>query len=158
MAIYFNTFYTSESSFLQIEKKIINKSFLKYFNFLILFISLLSLVFQYEEQIDESNRNITNSSIINVENPTRENFYNKNNKVILIEIINFIDEEDINDFIEEVKKELKNLNEYNASVTVKRSKFGVIKELSIKNIDDYNNLKSIFEKIQYDNNIIVTIE
>jgi hypothetical protein len=177
MAKYVNTFYTEENNF-QLEKKIWNKSFIKYFNIIILFVSLLSLV-EYEEK---TNNNINNQTFNKTSfNNINDEFVDKNNnenntnqtvntlitnnpivqsndKVILIEIINFIEEEDINDFIDEVKKELKNLNEIQANIILKRSKFGIIKELKITNIKNYNNLKTIFEKIQYDNNIIVTIE
>lgn len=151
MAKYFNTVYTKESNFLQLEKKTNNKSFLRYFNFLIIFISLMSLVLEYEQATNRINNeeiNINSNLDLNIEN----------NKIILIEIINSISEEEIDDFIYEVKKELTNLKEYNGTVSVIRSKLGIVKELKINNIKDYNNLKIIFEKIQYDNNIIVTIE
>jgi hypothetical protein len=191
MAKYFNTFYTNEGNFLQIEKTTFKKSIVKYFNFLILFISLLSLVIYYEEINGKIpsviNENISNENINN-ENVKNENLINDNvkidnkinsniletssqfspkegkkevqtnNKIILIEIVKFIDEEDITDFIDDVKKELKDLKEIKATILINRSKFGVIKQVKIQDIEDYNNLKTIFEKIQYDSNIIVTIE
>jgi hypothetical protein len=144
MAKYFSTQVLTLTTFPQENKNENLNNFIQYLNIFFLITSISSLFLH----------NYTDHHIII--NPIIEHKQIKQHSIDL-HLLSPLKEEEISRFILDTLHQLFIMKENNAIVDVKRNKSGIATDIIITNVTNYLNLKNLFNKIQYDNNILVQI-
>lgn len=158
MAKYFSTNYLKKTVFdqrlTQSSKKIF--TFLKYFNIALLVLTVVALVNNFNMS---SVTNEINTGLTNITQAT-DNVISKavQHNTIKIQFLVPVKEKDISTFVSDVFDQLESMNENNASIDIERNKENsTVISVKISNVEDYNHLKTIMGKLDYDSNVVVTI-
>jgi hypothetical protein len=160
MSKYFYTSYLKETSII---KNFNEHNFIKYINFCLFLCGLLYIDFYYKNKeiiemskIHNDPKNNDNKLNNQINNNNYTTTTNTKNKSIILTFLSPIDEEDVTNFIKDMKKETDSINK-NITINVNKNKFNISTNIIISDVRNDEELKFILDKIHHDENILIEI-